>query len=120
MLAHANRNYVGVVVRTGENGRFVAAYESCTRALDKIHGHLLAVARTAQHDPKRIAIKHGGFCRRDARKGIIILRLVRVGAVVEDFMAIFPKLRDDQLFHLKACVVSANMYTHAVPFSDGH
>ena len=104
--AGADRQHVGVVVGPRQAGRVQVVAERGPHAAHLVGGELLALAAAADHDAEvGVAVAHaapdGGAERR------VVDGLGRVGAVVDDLVALGRQHRDEVLLQLESGVVGA-------------
>jgi len=115
--ARPDRDDVGVVVLAREARGLDAPHQRGTDAGDLVRGDLLAVARTAEHDPARR--RPGRLVSRDGARGlddegrVVVERIERGGAVVEHLVAGGGQVIAQGAAEREARVVGPDVDAHA-------
>ena len=123
-------DHVGVVVLPGERCGLLGPHQGRPDAGDLVGGHLLAVARAADHDAEAVAaggpLPGDGVGRPQAEDRVVVEGVVLEGAVVDRLVAVLAQPAEEVVLEVEAGVVAAQVHSHAgilsvsLPWSPGH
>ena len=111
--AAANCNHVRVVVLAAKFGCLEAPGERRAHARDLIGGDLFAISRAADDDAQRPWLGHNRLRGREAERGVVVLRVVLEGPVVDDVVPLGSEVLDEGGLEFKARVVRSDVKAHS-------
>ena len=114
----AEAEHVRVVVLTGELGGLRRPGEGGADARHLVGGDLLAVARTADHDPEAARIADDTLGGAQHVHRIVVVRVVGGGAAVHGLVAGLAEPGDQGRLELEASVIRSQIYAHRVSLPD--
>ena len=103
---------VGVVVLPGESGGLDRPGQGRAHPVDLVGGDLLAVTASPEHDAEASGVGHHGLSAGQAERGVVVTRVVGVGSVVDDVVALLPQVLDHSALELEAGMVGGDMDAH--------
>src|SRR5690606_25167884 len=108
-----DRDDVRVVVLAPEARGLEVPRERGAHARDLVRRDLLAVAGAADDDAERARLRGDRLARGEAERRVVVLGVVRVGAVVHDVVARGTEVLHEVGLELEAGVVRGDVNAHA-------
>jgi len=112
MHATAQGDDVGVVVLPGESGGLNRPGQCRSHPVDLVGGDLLSVAAAPENNAKTPGVGHDGLPTVQAEGGVVVIRVVGVGSMVDDGVPLFPQVLDHGALELESSVVGGDMDAH--------
>jgi len=103
---------VGVVVLAGKSGGLDRPGQGGAHPVNLVGGDLLPVATAPEDDAQAPGVGHDRLPAGQAEGGVVVLRVVGVGSVVNDDVPLLPQVFDHGALELEAGVVGGDMDAH--------
>ena len=114
----ANGDHIRVVVLSAELRSIHVVGKRGPSAHHLVCSNLFAIAGAADNNAQRAGVGHYSLSSWDAEDGIVILGVVGLRPVVNDFVPVFGKSLDQMVLQLKPGVVAADVYAHGSTIAD--
>ena len=110
--ATAQRDDVGVVVLAGKPGGLDRPGQGGTHPVHLVGGDLLPVATAPENNAEAPGVGHDRLPASQAEGGVVVIRVVGVGSMVDDGVPLLPQVRAHGALELITGVVGGDMDAH--------